>query len=119
MGYNPPMADIQTPEKIRDLPLAIIKSMVALATSGFGLVVALAWNELIRKVVDSYITPYLGKNSGLVSLFIYALLMTVLAVVVTMQLTIIQRKIELLPEKLKKKPADIVAPKKAPRKKRK
>ncbi len=115
------MADIHTPERIKDLPLAIIKSMIALATSGFGLVVALAWNELIRKVVDSYITPYLGKNSGVVSMFIYALLMTILAVVVTMELTVIQRNIELLPDKIKRKTVPskkIVKAKKIPRKKK-
>lgn len=93
-GIIPAMPDIQPPETISDLPLAIIKNMVVLATSGFGLVVALAWNELVRNAVDTYITSHLGKNSGVFSLFIYAVIMTVLAVVVTMQLTGLQRRLE-------------------------
>jgi hypothetical protein len=91
---------IEPPQKIQELPLAIITNMVSLATSGFGLVVALAWNEFVRKLVESYIDPYLGKNSGLVSLFLYAVVVTILAVVVTMQLTTIQKKLQELPEKI-------------------
>jgi len=58
-----------------------------LMTSGFGLVAALAWNELIKEVVSIYIKPYFGKNSGLISLFIYALIVTALAVFITYQLS--------------------------------
>ncbi len=58
-----------------------------LVTSGFGLVSALAWNELIKEAVEVYIKPYFGKNSGLISLAIYALLVTALAVFITYQLS--------------------------------
>src|SRR3989344_342825 len=58
-----------------------------LMTSGFGLVAALAWNELLKEVVSIYIKPYFGKNSGLISLFIYALIVTALAVFITYQLS--------------------------------
>jgi len=61
--------------------------LLKLVTSGFGLVAALAWNELIKEVVTIYIKPYFGENSGLVSLLIYALLVTFLAVLVTYQLS--------------------------------
>jgi uncharacterized membrane protein (DUF106 family) len=88
------MAGIETPQSISDFPIAIVKSMVGLATSGFGVVVALAWNQVIQNVVTQYIDPYLGKGGGIVSLFIYAILMTILAVVVTMQLTGLQRRLE-------------------------
>jgi hypothetical protein len=94
------MSSIETPQKIHELPIAIVTNMVSLATSGFGLVVALAWNEFVRKLVESYIDPYLGKNSGLISLFIYAVFMTILAVVITMQLTALQKKVQELPEKI-------------------
>lgn len=90
------MSSIQTPERLTDMPLAIIKSMVGLATSGFGVVVALAWNEVIQGVVATYIDPYLGKGSGVVSLLIYAVLMTVLAVLLTMYLAKLQRQLETL-----------------------
>ena len=88
------MSKIETPNTISDLPLAIIKNMISLATSGFGVVVALAWNEVIKKAVADFIDPVLGKNSGLISLSIYAIVMTVLAVVVTMQLVHMQRNLE-------------------------
>lgn len=87
---------IQTPEDPKDLPLAVIKNMVSLATSGFGLVVALAWNEVIKTTVERYIDPWLGKGGSLVSMLIYAVVITLLAVFVTMQLAQVQKKLEAL-----------------------
>lgn len=95
------MPDIKPPEKITELPLAVIKNMIILATSGFGVVVALAWNELIKAVVTQYIDPILGKNSGVISLLIYAIAMTLLAVFITMQLSSIERRLENLRGKSK------------------
>lgn len=63
-----------------------------LVTSGFGLVSALAWNELIKETVNIYIKPYFGKSSGLISLLIYALVVTALAVFITYQLSKIAGK---------------------------
>lgn len=94
------MPDIQPPQKIQELPISLIKNMVTLATSGFSLVVALAWNAVVQKFVESYVDPYLGKGSGVISLLIYAVIITVLAVIVTMQLTGLQRKIETLQAKV-------------------
>ena len=58
-----------------------------LVTSGFGLVAALAWNEVIKEAVNIYIKPLFGEESGLVSLLIYAVLVTGLVVFVTYQLS--------------------------------
>lgn len=96
------MSKIETPETIQELPLAIVKNMITLATSGFGVVVALAWNEAIKGTVNQFISPYLGKSGGVISLAIYALVMTVLAVLVTMQLSQIERKLTRLNEIVKK-----------------
>ena len=63
------------------------KQAFKLVTSGFGLVAALAWNELIKEAVNIYIKPYFGKSSGLISLAIYAAIVTFLAVLVTYQLS--------------------------------
>ncbi len=87
------MTTIQTPEKVRELPLIIIRNMIALATSGFGLVVALAWNELIRATIEAYLTPIIGIGGGIISLFIYAVTVTVLAVLVTMQMAKIEKRL--------------------------
>lgn len=67
--------------------------MITLATGGFGVVVALAWTEVIKAIITNYIDPLLGKNGSLVSLLIYASIMTFLAVVVTMQLTRVQKRL--------------------------
>ncbi|KKS80913.1 MAG: hypothetical protein UV55_C0026G0023 [Candidatus Gottesmanbacteria bacterium GW2011_GWC1_43_10] len=66
----------------RKLHLAILKQMATLTTSGFGLVAALAWNNVIQDLVNNYIKPYLPQGSGLMSLFLYAVLITTLAVLV-------------------------------------
>lgn len=88
------MSTIQAPESVQELPLSILKNVINLATSGFGVVVALAWNEVIKNSVETYIDPWLGKSSGVVSLFIYAIGITLLAIFITMQLAMLERKIE-------------------------
>jgi len=97
------MAEMQTPSEIRQLPLAILQNMITLGASGFGLVVALAWNEAIKKFVDTVITPYLGPNGSLISTFVYAFVITIVAVLVTMQLTGLQRRLQILEETKDKK----------------
>lgn len=77
---------------ISGLKKEVVKQMLTLATSGFGLVAALAWNELIKEVVTEYIKPVAGVNSGLISLFIYAVIITLLAVFVTYSLTRLVKK---------------------------
>ena len=94
------MPKIETPKNPKDLPLALIKNMVSLATSGFGLVVALAWNEVIQKTVEEYIDPWIGAGGGIISMLIYAVIITLLAVLVTMQLSQAQKRLEALNEKL-------------------
>ena len=68
------------------LHVLILKQMLTLAASGFGLVAALAWNSVIQEFVTTKIKPYLPQGSGLISLVIYAVIVTVLAVVITYQL---------------------------------
>ena len=76
------------------LHLAVLKQMLTLATSGFGLVAALAWNSAIQELVNSYIKPFLPKGSGLISLLIYAVLVTVIAVIVTLNLSKLIERLE-------------------------
>ena len=76
----------------KDTTLAIVQQITKLATSGFSLVAALAWNNVIQETVNNYIKPYISKDSGLVSLLIYAIIITVLAVTVTIQLATIEEK---------------------------
>lgn len=97
------MPDIQPPSSIKEVPLAIVKNMIVLAASGFGVVVALAWNEAIKQFIASYIDPYLGKSGTLLSLFIYAVAITIMAVIVTMQLTYLQKTLEQIQERVSKR----------------
>lgn len=78
----------------RELQLAIIKQMVTLSSSGLGLVAALSWNNVIQDLVTNYIVPYLPKGFGILSLVLYAILITILATTVTFQLTNLVEKLE-------------------------
>ena len=82
---------------------AVVTQMLKLATNGFGLVAALAWNNVIKEIVEEYIKPLVGGGSGLASLFIYALLVTFLAVTVTLQLSRLKKSLEERPTSKKEK----------------
>lgn len=70
----------------------VMSEILKLSTSSFGLVAALAWNELIKEVVTTYIKPLVGGASGLISLSIYAIIVTTLAVLVTISLSKLANK---------------------------
>ena len=68
----------------------IVQKMSELATVGFGLVAALAWNDAIQ----SLFRELFGAQSGIWAKFVYAILITVLVVVVTMKLGNIINKLK-------------------------
>ncbi len=77
----------------KKLHIEVVRQMLALATSGFGLVAALAWNSVIQEFVNTYLKKILPAGSGIWSLLIYAVIVTILAVAVTLQLSkILDRK---------------------------
>lgn len=57
----------------------IIDQLMALSTAAFGLVAALAWNGAIQELFKQLF----GTQSGLFAMFFYAILVTLLAVLVT------------------------------------
>ena len=69
-----------------------MREILKLSTSAFGLVAALAWNELIKDIIDRYVQPFFGETSGVVTRLIYAVVVTLLAVLVTYNLSKIVRK---------------------------
>lgn len=71
----------------------LIAQLLTLSTAGFGLVAALAWNQAIQSFVTQYITPKI-PGSGLISQLIYALLVTLIAVFITYQLSRISSHLE-------------------------
>lgn len=62
-------------------PRAMVQTMISLASASLGLVAALAWNEAIKALLAMM---HLGDS--LAGLFTYAIVATVLAVVVLVML---------------------------------
>lgn len=78
----------------KSLHIELVRQMITLASSGFGLVAALAWNGVIKEFIDNYVAKLLPQGGALYSLFLYAVIVTALAVVVTYQLTKILDRLE-------------------------
>ncbi|MCG2685980.1 DUF5654 family protein [Candidatus Parcubacteria bacterium] len=81
-------------KEIQELRRRVLKQMVTLATSAFGMIAALAWNSAITTFVNDYIKKILPIGSGVISLFIYAILVTILAVSVTYNLSKMAERFE-------------------------
>ncbi len=84
----------ETTQKSKKFTLEVVRQMITLSTAGFGLVAALAWNNFIQEFVNSYIKKLLPNQAGIISLFLYAVIVTVLAVLVTYQLSKIAARLE-------------------------
>ena len=56
-----------------------LKTMTQFITAAFAFVAALAWNDMIKGIIDRFIEP----GSGLRSQIYYAIIVTTLAVLVT------------------------------------
>jgi len=57
-------------------------TMIALATAAFGLIAALAWNKFITDLIALFLKP----GSGIWAELIYAVIVSVLAIVVIQNL---------------------------------
>ena len=57
-----------------------LETTAALITSAFGLVAALAWNEAIKAAI----AQWLSADDEVIGLVIYALIVTVIAVIATL-----------------------------------
>ena len=63
-----------------ELKVQLLETFAALITAGFGLVAALAWNEAIKAAVASVF----NTGNELLGLVVYAIIVTVLAVIMTL-----------------------------------
>ncbi len=61
---------------------AFLQTMITLASASLGLVAALAWNEAIKTTIKTYF----GTEDNLAGLYTYAILATMIAIVVVMLL---------------------------------
>jgi hypothetical protein len=66
------MADTGKPMKIQ-----VLETIAALMTAAFGFIAALAWNGAIVATI----TKYLSTGNGLTGLYIYAIIVTIIAVI--------------------------------------
>lgn len=70
-------------------PRVLIQTMITLASASLGLVAALAWNEAIK----AGIKKLLGEGDSLGALFMYAILATLIAVIVLVVLARVSSKV--------------------------
>lgn len=69
-------------------PRAMVQTMISLASASLGLVAALAWNDAIKALLA---TLNLGDN--LTGLFIYAIIATVVAILVLVYLGMLASRV--------------------------
>lgn len=67
----------------RSLKIEVLEKISQLATTGFGLVAALAWNDAIKGLFAKIFPQPTGN---ILAKFGYALLITILVVIITVQL---------------------------------
>jgi len=83
-----------TNKSVTKISRKIAIQTLTLATSSLGLVAALAWNEAIKEYVNVYVKPYFAQGSAVLSLFLYAIGITLLTVIVTWQLNRLTRLLD-------------------------
>ena len=57
----------------------VVKALAGLITAAFGLVAALAWNTAIQEIFRLIF----GEQSGIIAMIVYAIVITVIAVIAT------------------------------------
>jgi hypothetical protein len=66
----------------------IFEKITILITTAFGLVAALAWNEAIKTLF----TKVFGSAGTIIALFLYAIVVTIIAVWVTIRISSVSEK---------------------------
>lgn len=67
-------------EKGDEVKTQVAQTISTLMTVAFGLIAALAWNDAIKAIIVSV----MPKGNGITGLLIYAILITIIAVVATL-----------------------------------
>ncbi len=66
-------------ETVVEVKSQVLTTIATLMTTAFGLIAALAWNEAIKAII----LQLFPKGDGITGLVIYAVLITIIAVVAT------------------------------------
>ena len=64
---------------VNEVTKMIMETILALITTAFAFVAGEAWNSAIQKLIENFI----GTGDALPSLFTYAIIVTIIAVIVT------------------------------------
>ena len=80
-------------EEIEEFQQTFFNELTKLITSSFGLMAALSWRDVVREFINSYIRRFFGNASGLISEFIFALIITTLAVIITWRMAKLKDKL--------------------------
>jgi hypothetical protein len=77
-------------KEIEETKREFTEKTITLILGGFGLVAALAWNEAIQTLFNTLFP----SNKGLIGKFIYALIVTCIVVIISLQFKKISEKKE-------------------------
>ena len=80
-GTEEPSSVVDVVRKASRFSREFLATMIALVTTAFGVVVALAWNTALSKALAQ-----LSKGYELTGLFVYAVLVTIIAVLTVISL---------------------------------
>ncbi len=81
--------------KLASLRMQIMETIAALMTAAFGLIAALAWNEAIKELIAQFFTA----GDALMGLFVYAILVTIIAVIAGLLIARSLAKLKAMEEK--------------------
>ena len=93
LGIDPQKTEIKLSidEKLqKELKNNVITQTITFVTAAFGVVAALAWNEAIKAWLESFIKT----GNGAIALTIYALIVTIMSVIISMFLVWFKQKIQ-------------------------
>ncbi|MCX6806707.1 MAG: DUF5654 family protein [Candidatus Berkelbacteria bacterium] len=85
-------------KEVKKIKSEFVKTLTTFVVSAFGLVAALAWNKAITEIISKYLTP----GSSIISWILYAILVTIVAVLVTIYLGRLTEKFKIEEENEKK-----------------
>ena len=71
-------------------PKKIISESLTLVTAAMGLVAALAWNDAVKELINQFVP----KGQNILSHFVYAAIVTILAVIINSRLLKMKEGIE-------------------------
>lgn len=66
-------------DQVTEMNSQVGETIATLVTTAFGLIAALAWNDAIKAIIVQFI----GAGNGIMGLLIYAVSITIIAVIAT------------------------------------